>query len=214
MRIAIITILIFITSITGHAQKQWFIAKDKDLEKSEKLIPKLHIIDYNLTDVNLGTKLILNEKGQYMYSDSSLVNAVMYLYLTKTDETDSVYGWLSGKIVNGQKEGPWHKAVYVKRKKSAIVQEMNFTKGVLDGTFNVYNIKGEKLFFSECSNTKETSVLKTGSGYYYDFFYDTGSVKVLGRLQNGKKEGQWYVFDKKGEVIKVDTYSNGISIFK
>ncbi len=233
----IFNLLLGLTTVYGQGMIKY--AKNQSLEKSNKSLPVLHIIDYTLRDIDSGVKLHINSKGQYQYSDSSIVNAIVYLYLTKGDDNSSVYGWLNGKIINGKREDTWIKKVYIKKKKTALVKEMHYNNGLLNGKYYVYNIKGEILrrnfypgktppclmFFIDgnCvseeeyinvkNKTKEpTCFFKNGTGLYLDYYYDSGTIKERGKLQNGIKQFHWYIYDKKGEIVNVETYYNGKSI--
>lgn len=55
--------------------------------------------------------------------------------------------------------------------------------------------------------TEKTSTLKDGP---YKEFYDNGSIKVLGRIKNGKRVGKWSAWFKSGELQSELAYKNGL----
>ncbi len=210
--------------------------KDKLLERSNKSLIKLHILDNTLIDVNSNTQIGVNANGSFVYDDSTPVNSITYIYLTKSKEESSVYGWICGKIINGKKEGEWIKRIYTQKGKTVIVQKMNYKDGLIDGDYFAYHINGKVLhikysgdkdlslrYISNGKIIDENEYLKSiennptqtftnGTGLYLDYYYDTGNLKVRGELKNGVKIGQWYVFDPEGKTLRIDTYHDGISI--
>lgn len=67
---------------------------------------------------------------------------------------------------------------------------------------------------SSASNSKEdqekienTSTLKDGP---YREFYDDGSIKVIGKIKNGKRVGKWSSWFKSGELQSELAYKNGL----
>ncbi len=58
----------------------------------------------------------------------------------------------------------------------------------------------------------ENKIFKNGTGWYYDYYYETKSIKVLGHYKNGKKDGIWIYYDEKKNEILREYYSNGVLI--
>ncbi|GAF05916.1 toxin-antitoxin system YwqK family antitoxin [Saccharicrinis fermentans] len=205
-------ICILLCSISSFGQELKHYAKNKALEKTNKALPVYHVIDYTLIDGS--QNITLNEDGLYIRSDSSLLTGIVYLYLTTSDDPESVYGWYNGIIINGKKEGGWRKEIYAKRKKSVLVQEMKYKNGLLDGDFYVYDIYGNTLPLINNQQVKNhtTSFFRNGNGTYVDFYYEDGALKEEGKLRRGRKLGQWHLYDKQGNVLKVETYDNGFCI--
>jgi len=222
--------LFLIYSSCNFGQELSKLVRNKTIEKNNQSLAKYHIVDYTLIDNN--QQISINNEGIYQYADSSLVNGILYIYLTKTNDVNQLYGWCNGKIIDGKKEGRWIHELYVNKRKSVLVKEMNYTKGQLNGDYYVYNISGNILFFVDYfegdynitresglsilgygpNDNKPTTHFKNGTGYYEDYFYDTGLLKEKGELIDGIKNGQWYIYNKSGEVIKVENYCNGFLI--
>lgn len=211
-------------------------AKNKVLEKTEKALPRYHIVDYNLADINSESIEVLFEHGLFLNSDSSLMNAVVYIYLTKTDDLNTVFGWLCGRIINGRKEGAWFKEIYTHKNKHVIVQKLNYSNGILDGGYFEYNLEGEilrtiyngskpeDLIFTinnqmvseeqywEYKKDEPTEMFTNGTGLFLDYYYDIGVLKERGEFKDGRKQGQWYTYDKSGHILRIDTYHDGVCI--
>ncbi|WP_027471810.1 toxin-antitoxin system YwqK family antitoxin [Saccharicrinis fermentans] len=209
---SVVFICILLYSISSFGQELKHYAKNKALEKANKALPVYHVIDYTLIEGS--QNITVNEEGLYVRSDSTLLTGIVYLYLTTSDDPESVYGWSNGIIINGKKEGSWIKEIYAKRKKSVLVQEMNYKNGLLDGDFCVYDIHGNTLplINNPLITILTTSSLKNGNGVYMDFYYENGALKEYGQIKHGKKIGQWHLYDKQGNVLKVETYDNGFCI--
>ncbi len=169
-----------------------------DIEEVE--IP-LSVNDYNLS-------LYTDDNGLYRHKDSTLINAKIKIYLhtfpkvnssTITDcEKDPIcYGYLEGKIINGRKEGKWLKKIKTtKHPHDIIVKVLHYDNGVLNGKYQVYDTNGKALYPIEPhplfpDEYKNYQIFKNGTGWYYDYYYETKSIKVSGHYKNGKKNGTW-----------------------
>lgn len=193
------------------------------------LFALLYINDYNLEDETAELKIVVNEKGLYQYKDSTLVNANTKIWLHKfpkinknkiTDcgELPIPYGYLEGKIINGKKEGKWFKKIKIpKQPHYVIVKMLHYKNGVLDGKYQVYDTNGKVLYPLEPhplypDEYENYETFKTGSGWYYDYYYETRILKETGFYKKSKKNGSWILYDKNGNEIKREYYSNGMLI--
>ncbi|QZE14224.1 hypothetical protein K4L44_17195 [Halosquirtibacter laminarini] len=235
--IFVIIILAFLPlalSARDHRVKK---QRNKSLEKMNRSLPRLHVLDCNLKEINRDTPLFLIHQGLFLNLDSTMLNAVVYIYLTKTDEKSTVYGWISGKVKDGMRDGTWIKEVYTIKRKHVVVQKLNYRNEQLDGDYFVYNLQGdilrtdyggdlpvsvyytlkgkwvsEKQYYDVKRGQKTGSFVR-GTGFYLDYYYDTGKLKERGALKDGKKDGQWYIFDPTGRALRVDTYHHGFRLY-
>ncbi len=201
-------------SISSFAQAPAKKAKNKELEKQNDSLTIIHIVDTLINTPNIGKPITINNKGEYLYEDSAQVNAIVYIYLTSCN--NKIYGWINGKIINGKKEGLWIKEIYTHKRKSVLVQEMNYTEGLLNGDYCVYNLKGEILttYYDTYYRKDMKGKIKftEGTGMYMDFFYDTGSLKETGQYEKGKKQGIWRLYDREGNIIISNYYHQGHTV--
>ena len=192
----------------------------------------LRINDYDLSESILHEyQLEVNDQGVYYYKDSVLVNAEIEIILHKSPEikTDSIaddeapliaYGVLEGKIINGKKEGEWTKKIKnAKSSNYVTVKVLHYSNGVLEGKYQVFNTSGELLFFIVPhplfpEEYKGYEVFENGTGFYYDYYYQTGVLKEKGFYKNGKKHLTWQLFDENGNEIKREEYRNGVLIVR
>ncbi|MDC1106636.1 hypothetical protein OAT16_08005 [Prolixibacteraceae bacterium] len=231
--VIILTLLTFSLSARDHRVKK---QRNKAVEKANRSLPRLHVLDYNLNEINRDTSLFLIHQGLYLDLDSTKLNAVVYIYLTNTDEKDTVYGWICGKIKDGKRDGTWTKEVYTIKHKHVVVQKLNYSNGLLDGDYFAYNLQGEILRvdyggdmpsdlvcklkgkwvsekeYFDVKIGQKTGTFVQGTGFYLDYYYETGKLKERGGIKNGKKIGLWYVFDPTGKVLRIDTYHNGFRL--
>ncbi len=49
---------------------------------------------------------------------------------------------------------------------------------------------------------------KVKDGRYFKY-YRSGELKISGRYKDGKKNGDWKYYNKKGKINKIETYKNG-----
>lgn len=98
----------------------------------------------------------------------------------------------------------------------------NTLDGKKDGVFTYYNPKGKiikSVLFSngvlikddDSSAANQIKKLKEGDHIAY---HKNGRIKETGRYANGKKEGEWRTYDKKGVVKFVTIFENGNLIFE
>lgn len=52
-----------------------------------------------------------------------------------------------------------------------------------------------------------TIFFKKGSGYWKDFYYESGQIKEEGSVQSNYKIGEWKYYNKNGEIDSLKTYS-------
>ncbi|OEK07627.1 hypothetical protein A8C32_17680 [Flavivirga aquatica] len=171
------------------------------------------IFEYNLV-------LSVSEEGLYKYvKDSTLYNGSFYMTLHDNFDSDTgeiPYGFLSGKIEDGKKEGNWEKGILT-NKGAVIVKLINYSNGVLHGKYQVFDLKGNVLTPNEVhplfpEEYKDYTDFKNGTGEYYDYYYDTGILKEKGYYRNGKKYYTWIVYDRQGNEIKREYYNNGFIV--
>lgn len=219
--------------ITCIAQKKQIkkIKLDTTLvEKIQKdsLIQLLYLNDYDFEDKTAGLKIVVNQRGRYQYEDSTLVNAVTKIYLHTTHDLNKnktsdyekapiLYGFLKGKIINGKKEGEWIKKIINNKKDYVTVKVLNYSSGVLNGEYKVYSTKGNILYPFELHPSypeeyKDYVIFKEGTGIYYDYYYNTGILKVKGAYIKSKKNGAWNYYDKNGNKLHTEYYKNGVLI--
>ena len=51
-----------------------------------------------------------------------------------------------------------------------------------------------------------------GTGFYYDYYYDTSILKEKGHYRNGKKSHNWMVYNQNGKVIKKEYFIDGVLV--
>ncbi len=165
--------------------------------------------------------MTINNEGLYIYvKDSTLVNANMKiaLYSLPNNSTNThLTGYLKGLIKGGKKEGSWVKE-WKKGNTFVIVKRFNYSNGILDGKYEVFDLDGKVLSpflstdFDKADEKNYYETYKNGCGYYYDYYYDTGILNERGYYVNGKKHAIWVIYTPEGEEVKKYIYNNGIII--
>ncbi|WP_234859058.1 hypothetical protein [Aquimarina aquimarini] len=165
--------------------------------------------------------ITINKEGLYVYiKDSTIVNADMEISLY-SEPNDSVnthlIGYLKGLIKEGKREGIWTKEFKTNKQNEFVtVKRFNYSNGILDGKYQVFDINGKVLspflstHFDRADKKSYYSMYKNGTGYYYDYYYNTGILKERGYYLHGKKHSVWLIYDRKGYPIKKSIYNNGV----
>tara|TARA_B100000686_G_scaffold76341_1_gene82280 strand:- start:4656 stop:6947 length:2292 start_codon:yes stop_codon:yes gene_type:complete len=86
-----------------------------------------------------------------------------------------------GKYVNGKKEGEWRS----------------------------YNSKGQILQLEIYSSGKIEDLKKPGVIQKFATYHDNGRVKAQGLINNGERDGEWKIFNQKGDLEKVSYFDFG-----
>ena len=200
-----------------------------DTSLVEKILFPIRINDYNLEDEIAKLKITVTEEGLYKYKDSTLVNASTKIYLHKFSKIEKnkiqdcekppvFYGYLEGNIINGRKEGKWLKKIKtLKRPHYIIVKIYHYKNGVLDGKYQIYDTNGTALVPTEPhplfpDEHKDYETFTNGTGLYYDYYYETKTLKVQGYYKNNRKNGTWIYYNKSGNEIMREYYKNQILI--
>jgi len=233
MKKALTHIVLCLLFSCSAQKKQIIIDEIKEVQPDtliEESLFSLHINDYDLTESLLNEReLVINESGLYQYKDSTLVNAKTKIWLHKFPKIDKnkisdsreppiSYGYLEGKIINGKKEGKWLKKIKTpKQPHYVIVKILHYANGVLDGKYQVYNTNGRALFPLEPhplfpDEFKDYETFKNGTGFYYDYYYETETIKTQGYYKNNQKNGRWVYYNESGNEIMREYYSNQILI--
>lgn len=220
MKILILYILLLLNLSSCIAQKEGVtteIKRDYVIEEVTENLRKIPL----LQDEDTERVMTINDEGLYIYiKDSTIVNANMEISLY-SEPNDSIsthlIGYLKGLIREGKKEGLWIKEFKNEEENKFVkVKEMNYTNGILDGKYQVYDINGKVLsafLVTELDKTSEKryyEMFKNGTGYYFDYYYDSGTLKERGYYLKGKKHSVWVIFDRVGLPIKKYVYNNGI----
>lgn len=223
------TILLFFFGCTAQNK---VVSNDKiEQDPLETALPLLSINDFNMKEhyVNYSFEskftVIINKDGLYQFKDSTLVNAKTKIWLhsgfeknSDTDSDFSTYGFLEGTIIEGKKEGKWSKKISVSQKQKYVtVKTFNYQNGVLDGKYQVFDSDGNPLFFTiphplYPEEYKAYEIFDKDTGYYYDYYYQTGVLKLRGHYKNNKKDKMWIYYDISGNEVQVEIYSNGVLI--
>lgn len=193
------------------------LAQNKKLEQSNIGLPVYHIPDYSFVDLNSGAALDVNGEGLFIGPDSSLLSAIVYMYLTTEDSMETVYGCSYGKVLDGRKEGLWTKDLFVDGKRTAKVRQLNYHEGQLDGVMFYYKKNGDRIFpyidYQTRTVVDKYNELKDGTGAFLDYHSENGQTKVLFHLKNGRLINSYVEFyDNNGFRIIVDRYFNGYRI--
>ncbi len=219
-------IILFYIWDKSSAQKDTLYIEEKlsiDTVVEPYVLPILEINDYDLRGhfKNENLKVVINDLGAYQYKDSTLVNAKIKLWL-HTDFTNctgpNTFGYWTGNIIDGKKNGEWIKKIReTKSKQYVTVKISNYTYGILDGKYQVFDLNGNTLYFNTphplfSEEHKNYEVFKNGTGWYFDYFYETGVLMELGFYKQNKKHGAWIIYDKKGDEMKTEFYDNGTLI--
>jgi uncharacterized protein YdeI (BOF family) len=77
-----------------------------------------------------------------------------------------------------------------------------FRNGAKDGRWTEYFFDGR----TQVINTYKNDLL---DGLYENYYQDDTTVSVRGNYINDKREGYWYVFSKRGNVIRKELYKDG-----
>ncbi|KAA1243270.1 toxin-antitoxin system YwqK family antitoxin [Aquimarina sp. RZ0] len=114
---------------------------------------------------------------------------------------DSKYIVDKGSFHKGYKTGLL-KTTY----KGKLVKTENWNNGLILGKYKVYDTDGNILY--------QTSFGSKGISKYKDYYYKTGVLKEEGTYENGKKQGEWCDYDKKGMLKKTIKYIDGEEVSK
>ncbi|GGX07858.1 hypothetical protein [Aquimarina muelleri] len=215
-------LFLFLVFSKCFSQKEVIIKESEREFFTEKITEYLKIVPISEYK-NTKQLMIINKEGLYEYvKDSSLVSAQIEisLYSAINDSLNpSLIGHLKGFIKEGKREGIWTKEIFNKKKnKFVVVKTFNYLNGVLNGKYQVFDLNGKILspYLSNPFDVDEEKsyyeIYKNGSGYYYDYYYDTGVLKETGRYLKGKKNSRWIIYDSNGKVVKKESYYNGFLI--
>lgn len=134
------------------------------------------------------------------------------------------YILIQANYLNGELEGEYVR--YYSDKPSAKMEESFYKNGVKDGKSTFFAQNGRAIaeysykdgmfdgvnrtfYDTGAVKTEETYVNDVLQGEYREFFQDGRTVKVRGMYENGQKEGIWYEYDSKGDIISKTKYKNG-----
>lgn len=78
------------------------------------------------------------------------------------------------------------------------IRIFNFNEGFLHGNYSVISSKGDTLY---------TTTFENGTGYYKEYYPD-GKILQEGQVVNGRKEGVWFLNNRKDWVAFIK-YENG-----
>lgn len=145
-----------------------------------------------------------NKKGKEFYyrsEDRSIFNKECIIVVKKKDPKRSAgisTGFKEiGVFKQGFKNGLWETTY-----KNKTVKIENWTNGLILGAYKVFNTKGKSLY--------ETVFGKKGISKYKDYYYKTGVLKVEGNYTYGRKVGEWFYYNEKGDKIKTINYIQGV----
>lgn len=143
-----------------------------------------------------------------------------YWKISMPDHMGHTSNILSGFYYNGKKIGVWtlsnysgqviHNEIYYDTSGYKVEFKEYHLNGQLKSTgfyFRVYQRDTISIFDERAkaySNYVTDSVLKKQNKWSY--FYDNGLLESQGLYENDKKVGIWKYFNKKGELIKEETY--------
>ena len=208
--------LLFMTCAVGQSLGR--LSQNRELEESNIGLPVYHIPDFSFVDLNSRAVLDVNGEGLYLSPDASLLNAIVYMYLTTGDSMETAYGCSYGKILDGRKVGLWTKELFGDGDEMVVVRRLNYCEGLLDGDVRYFNMNGENLPY-RITNLDGSVLekffypLRKGTGTFVDCHYDTEELSVRLMLKEGRlKEGYVEVFDKNGFKVFADRYFNGCRI--
>ena len=211
--------------LSCQSQKQIVITPDANI--SEDKLSNFILVDESLSidGFSEGKRVLeIDNQGRYQYiQDTTLFEGTLRIALLKDLNNDTgpkTYGYLTGRIEKGKKEGEWKKEIIVEKGdnfKYTTVKLLNYSKGVLNGKYQVFNLNGEVLSPNTVrplypETYKNYTLFENGTGFYYDYYYDSGVLKETGYYRNGKKQNDWVIYDKIGKAIKRERYYNGVII--
>lgn len=220
--VLLILFLPLLSNCSAQIRKKIPLVKEDVVIKDTLLVP-IDINDYSLGEHNeqLGFEVVINNEGLYQFKDSTLVNTQVTIWLhnmLSRDTGPNTYGYLEGDIINGKKEGKWVKKIYnYNKKKYVTVKKYNYSKGALNGKYQVYNTKGDVLYPLEPhplypDEHKDYQIFKRGTGWYYDYYYEKEILKVKGYYIKSIKEGAWVYYDTNGNETHREYYKKGVLI--
>jgi len=176
-----VSVIIFLTisfSLFGQVKKA---------PPKPKLRTFSHFIDSNIN--KKGITKFFRKSDNYIFNGEYTIHET--LLNTKTDIVNSYFNTgfrFFGFFNNGYKNGLW-KTTY----KNILVKTINYKNGLVIGRYRVYGIKENLLY--------KTTFGAQGNGKFKDYYYKTGIIKQEGNYENGKREGEWCDYDRKGKVV-------------
>jgi hypothetical protein len=139
--------------LSCQSQKQIVITPDANI--SEDKLSNFILVDESLSidGFSEGKRVLeIDNQGRYQYiQDTTLFEGTLRIALLKDLNNDTgpkTYGYLTGRIEKGKKEGEWKKEIIVEKGdnfKYTTVKLLNYSKGVLNGKYQVFNLNGEVL---------------------------------------------------------------------
>jgi len=104
-----------------------------------------------------------------------------------------------------QNDGP-----YVTFYDNGMIKEKGrYTNGEKEGEWRSYNSKGQVLQLEIYSDGKITNLKKPGVIKKYATYHDNGRVKAEGIINNGERDGEWKIFNQKGDLEKLAYFDFG-----
>lgn len=109
-------------------------------------------------------------------------------------------GYLEGVFMDGKKESLWKKY----GTGPAPLREDTYKDGLLHGDCRVFSEDGELLY---------REIFVNGTGNYKEYYHeynDDWHLLLEGRLQSGKREGEWKYYFESGSLSHMETYKDGV----
>ena len=90
-----------------------------------------------------------------------------------------------------------------------IKEKGNYKDGEKDGSWRSYNSRGQVLQLEIYSSGKISELKKPGAMRKYATFHENGRVKSEGILNNGERDGEWKIYNERGDLEKTAYFDFG-----
>jgi len=90
-----------------------------------------------------------------------------------------------------------------------IKEKGRYLKGKKEGEWRSYNSKGQVLQLEIYSAGKITDFKKPGVIKKYVTYHDNGRIKGEGVVNNGERDGEWKIYNQKGDLAKIAYFDFG-----
>ena len=91
-----------------------------------------------------------------------------------------------------------YEVFYYQKDKRLTLKKISYKKGTINGVYITKDTNDNLLYKTQFTD---------GSGYWKDFYYESGNIKEEGKVENNCKLGEWKYYNKNGTIDSLKIYS-------
>ena len=91
-----------------------------------------------------------------------------------------------------------YEVFYYQKDKRLTLKKISYKKGTINGVYITKDTNDNLLYKTQFTD---------GSGYWKDFYYESGNIKEEGKVENNCKVGEWKYYNKNGTIDSLKIYS-------